>query len=201
MHKAHFLRDVLICSLGAYGGPEAHFAVFLDHLVTKKHYLSEEELVELLALTSILPGPTSTQTITAVGYKLGGPVLAFLTLLVWALPAILVMSTLSFLYQLLQKWQISSSILRYIGPMAVGFIFLAAFRIGKKVLTDGLTIILFLFGLVTTYFIRTPWIFPSALLAGAAVSIIMSKEQGLFNQTKLPGHGAPQPHVRDAWLG
>ncbi len=185
MHKAHFLRDVLICSLGAYGGPEAHFAVFLDHLVTKKHYLSEEELVELLALTSILPGPTSTQTITAVGYKLGGPVLAFLTLLVWALPAILVMSTLSFLYQLLQKWQISSSILRYIGPMAVGFIFLAAFRIGKKVLTDGLTIILFLFGLVTTYFIRTPWIFPSALLAGAAVSIIMSKEQGLFNQTKL----------------
>ncbi|MGE4465157.1 chromate transporter, partial [Sphaerochaeta sp.] len=88
MHTAHFLKDVLLCSLGAYGGPEAHFAVFLDHLVSKKHYLSEEELVELLALTSILPGPTSTQTITAVGYKLGGPLLALLTLLVWALPAI-----------------------------------------------------------------------------------------------------------------
>ena len=31
-----FLGDVLICSLGAYGGPEAHFSVFLDHLVAKK---------------------------------------------------------------------------------------------------------------------------------------------------------------------
>ena len=185
MHTAHFLKDVLLCSLGAYGGPEAHFAVFLDHLVSKKHYLSEEELVELLALTSILPGPTSTQTITAVGYKLGGPLLALLTLLVWALPAILVMSTLSFLYQLLQRWEISSSILRYIGPMAVGFIFLAAYRIGKKVITDALTIILFLVGLVTTYFIRTPWIFPSVLLFGAMVSIIMSKEPELFNKAKL----------------
>lgn len=185
MHTAHFLKDVLICSLGAYGGPEAHFAVFLDHLVSKKHYLSEEELVELLALTSILPGPTSTQTITAVGYKLGGPLLAFLTLLVWALPALIVMSTLSFLYQVLENRQISSSILRYIGPMAVGFIFLAAFRIGKKVLTDSLTIVLFLVGLVTTYFIRTPWIFPTVLLFGAIVSIVFSKETELFNKAKL----------------
>lgn len=177
----HFLKDVLICSLGSYGGPEAHFGVFLDHLVSKKHYLTEEELVELLALTSILPGPTSTQTITAVGYRIGGPLLAFLTLLVWALPPILVMTTLSFLYQFLKDHQISEDMLRFIGPMAVGFIFLAAFKIGKKVLTDGLTIGLFLFGLLTTYFIRSPWIFPTVLVLGGVVSILSSKESELFN--------------------
>jgi len=48
-----FLKDVLVCSLGAYGGPEAHISVFLDVLVVKRHYLSEEELVELVALCSI----------------------------------------------------------------------------------------------------------------------------------------------------
>ncbi len=181
----HFLKDVLICSLGAYGGPEAHFGVFLDHLVSKKHYLSEEELVELLALTSILPGPTSTQTITAVGYRMGGPLLAFLTLLVWALPPVLVMTTLSFLYQFLKDHQISEDILRFIGPMAVGFIFLAAFRIGRKVLTDGLTIALFLFGALTTYFIRSPWIFPTVLLMGGAVSILSSNEKNLFNRITI----------------
>jgi chromate transporter len=58
-HKI-FLKDVLICSLSAYGGPEAHMSVFLDQLVSKKHYLEEDELVELIALCSILPGPTST---------------------------------------------------------------------------------------------------------------------------------------------
>ena len=31
-----FLKDVLISSLGAYGGPEAHFGVFTDQLVVKK---------------------------------------------------------------------------------------------------------------------------------------------------------------------
>lgn len=180
-----FLKDVLICSLGAYGGPEAHFGVFLDHLVSKKQYLSEEELVELLALTSILPGPTSTQTITAVGYRMGGPLLALLTLFVWAFPPILGMTALSFLYQFLKDHQISEDILRFIAAMAVGFIFLAAFRIGKKVLVDRLTITLFLFGSLATYFIRSPWIFPAVLLIGGAISIIASKEKNLFNKITI----------------
>ncbi len=51
-----FLRDVFICSLGAYGGPEAHMSVFVDQMVAKKRYLTEDELVELMALCSILPG-------------------------------------------------------------------------------------------------------------------------------------------------
>ncbi len=45
--------------------------------MTKKAYLTEEEMVELIALNSVLPGPTSTQTIVSIGYKTGGPGLAF----------------------------------------------------------------------------------------------------------------------------
>jgi len=60
-----FLKDVLICSLGAYGGPEAHMGVFMDQMVAKRKYLTEEDLIELIALCSILPGPTSTQTIVS----------------------------------------------------------------------------------------------------------------------------------------
>jgi chromate transporter len=61
VHYPAFLKDVLICSLGAYGGPEAHLGVFLDRMVTKKRYLNEQDFVELMALCSILPGPTSTR--------------------------------------------------------------------------------------------------------------------------------------------
>ena len=181
----HFLKDVLICSLGAYGGPEAHFGVFLDHLVTKKHYLEEEDLVELLALNSILPGPTSTQTIVSVGYRIGGPLLAFFTLMVWALPVVLIMTALSFLYQILEELQISGKILRFIGPMAVGFIVLAAYRIGKKVLIDKTSYVLFMLGAVTTYFIRSPWIFPLVLIIGGISSVLSSRETDLFQKTKL----------------
>ncbi len=187
-HKANwksFLKDVFICSLGAYGGPEAHYGVFTDQLVIKKKYLSEEELVELIALCSILPGPTSTQTIVSIGYKTGGPLLAFFTMLVWALPVLIVMTLLSFLYQFLETNNISQSILRFIGPMAVGFIVVAAFRIGRKVVTDKLTIILLLFGAITTYLVRDPWIFPSVLIIGGIVSIVTSKEKDLWNRVKL----------------
>ena len=180
-----FLKNVLICSLGAYGGPEAHMGVFMDQLVVKKQYLKEEELIELLALCSILPGPTSSQTIVAVGYKVGGPLLALLTMLVWALPAIIVMTALSFLYQFLAAYNLSNDWLRYIGPMAVGFIVLASFKIGKKVATDKLTVGLMIFGAVTTYFFRQAWVFPLVLLIGGGMSILFSKEKNSWNKVKL----------------
>jgi len=183
--RLKFLKDVFICSLGAYGGPEAHFSVFLDQMVVKRKYLTEEELVELVALCSILPGPTSTQTMVSIGYKLGGTVLGFLALVVWALPVLTVMTALSFLYQFLAYGGFSGEILRYIGPMAVGFIIVAAFRIGKKVVKDLPTGILMIFGAVTTYFIRAPWIFPVVLLSGGAVTILLSKEKNKWNRIKI----------------
>lgn len=180
-----FLKDVFICSLGAYGGPEAHYGVFTDQLVIKKKYLTEEELVELIALTTILPGPSSTQTIVAIGHKTGGPWLAMLTMLVWALPVLLLMTVLSFLSQFLDVMNIPREGLRYIGPMVVGFILVAAYRIGRKVVKDKSTLLLFVFGGVATYFIRQPWIYPLVLMSGGAASVITSKEKGIWNRVKL----------------
>ena len=185
VRRLTFLRDVLICSLGAYGGPEAHMSVFLDHMVVKRNYLGERDLVELIALCSILPGPTSTQTIVSIGYKMGGPSLAFFTMLVWALPVLVVMSVLSFLYQFLDARAIPFEVLRYIGPMAVGFIVVAAFRIGRKVVVDRTTAMLMIFGAVATYVIRAPWIFPLVLVFGGAVTILTSPERDLWNRVTL----------------
>ena len=182
---SHFLKDIFICSLGAYGGPSAHYGVFTDQLVTKKQYLSEEELVELVALCSVLPGPTSTQTIVSIGYKTGGPLLAFFTMLVWAFPVLVAMTALSFLYQFLDRMNMDQSGLRYIGPMAVGFIIVAAYRIGRKVVTDKLTILLLLFGAITTYFIRAPWIYPLVLIIGGGVAVLASKKKNIWNHVKL----------------
>jgi len=180
-----FLKDVLVCSLGAYGGPEAHMSVFMDQLVARKKYLTEEDLIELIALCSILPGPTSTQTIVAIGYRAGGPLLALLTMLVWALPVLVVMTALSFLYQFLSARDISGDILRFIGPMAVGFIIVAAYRIGRKVVTDTTTALLMIFGAVTTWFIRDPWIFPLVLVIGGAVSILIARESDIWNRVRF----------------
>src|SRR6187402_291211 len=87
-----FLKDVLMLAVTTFGGPQAHLAHFQKILVDKRKYLSEEDLLEINSLCQILPGPTSTQTLTAVGFKIGGPNLAYLTLLVWILPAVILMT-------------------------------------------------------------------------------------------------------------
>jgi len=106
-------------------------------------------------------------------------------MLVWALPVIIAMTVLSFLYQILNNLNISTDGLRYIGPMAVGFIVLAAFRIGKKVAIDGFTVILLVLSGVITYFIRDPWIFPVVLIAGGIASILHSGEKDLWNKVRI----------------
>ncbi len=180
-----FLKDVLICSLGAYGGPEAHYGVFTDQMIVKKKYLTEDELVELIALTGMLPGPSSTQTIISIGYKVGGPLLAFLTLLIWALPAILIMTLFSFLYDFLVRINLDANGLRYIGPMAVGFIGVAAYRIGRKVIKGYTTLILFIMAGIITFFFRQPWVFPSVLIVGGLITAYASKEKGIWHHVKL----------------
>ncbi|MBN2796386.1 MAG: chromate efflux transporter [Clostridia bacterium] len=185
MNKITFLKDVLICSLGAYGGPSAHYGVFTDQMVVKKKYLNEKELVELIALNSILPGPTSTQTIVSIGYKVGGPSLAFLTMLVWAVPALIFMTTLSFLYAILVKLNLNLEGLRFIGPMAVGFIIVAAYRINKKVLTNRMTWILMFSSALITYFVRVPWIYPLVLMSGGIIAYIFSKDEKRHEKIKL----------------
>lgn len=180
-----FLWDVFLCSLGAYGGPEAHFGIFIDQLVVKKRYLSEEEMAEFIALTTILPGPSSTQTIVAIGHKIGGPWLGLLTMLVWSLPVLLFMTLLSFLSQFLLEHNISQDGLRFVGPMAVGFVTVAAFRIGRSVVKDPVTLALLLLGAVTTYLIREPWIYPAVLVTGGVVTMITSNEDKTWNRIDL----------------
>ena len=40
--QGQYLKDVFLCSLVAFGGPEAHLGVFYERLVAKKNYLSEK---------------------------------------------------------------------------------------------------------------------------------------------------------------
>jgi chromate transporter len=161
-----FLRDVLILAFTTFGGPQVHMAMFITHFCQKRGYLSEAELLELHALCSVLPGPTSTQTITALGYRIGGANLAYLTLLVWITPAVLIMSLAAFgMSQLVNR-----DILRFIQPIGVGFLIHAGYTIGLKVVKNPLGVFLMLLSAIAAYVFQSPWICPVALIFGGAVT-------------------------------
>src|SRR6187402_315513 len=102
MTKRHFLflRDVLIYTFTAFGGPQAHIAMLLRDFVEKRNYITEEELMELNALAQVLPGPSSTQTLVGIGWKVGGLRLAIITFLIWILPSAAIMCAAAVCYNM-----------------------------------------------------------------------------------------------------
>ncbi|MBC5774458.1 chromate efflux transporter [Pontibacter sp. KCTC 32443] len=171
-----FLKDVLMLALTAFGGPQAHIAMMFKLLVEKRRYLTDQELIELNALCQILPGPTSTQTITAIGFKIGGPSLAYLTLLVWIAPAAIIMAIAAIVISYLQEQNISLHFLRIIQPMAVGFVAFAAWKISVKVVNTKVAITLMVIAAVLSYFFRSPWVYPLLLIAGGAVTALRFRQ-------------------------
>lgn len=171
-----FLRDVLWFAVSAFGGAQAHFALMFDIFVHKRRYITEEELIELNALCQVLPGPTSTQTITAIGFKIGGPFLAFLCLLVWILPAVAIMTGAALLINQFQEQGISVSFAKFIQPMAVGFVAFAAYRLSFKVINGKLSFFLMVVAATVSIYIRTPYVFPVLLLLSGAITAIKFRQ-------------------------
>lgn len=180
-----FLRDVVILAVSAFGGPQAHLAMMLDMLVKKRGYLNENELIELNALCQILPGPTSTQTLTAIGFKVGGPNLAYLTLLIWIIPAFLVMTTAGIAISYFGAQGVSLSFTKYIQPMAVGIVAYSAYVIIKKVVKTKLAFVLMLVSAVISYLARSPFAFPIILIIGGSITAFNYKKQPIEQRAKL----------------
>ena len=173
-----FLRDTFLLAMSAFGGPQAHISHMFKLMVDKRRYVSEEELIELNALCQILPGPTSTQTITAIGYKIGGTKLALLTLLVWILPAGGAMVFISIYFTILEGEGISLEFTKFIQPMALVFIFYSGLKLSEKVLKSKVANVLFVvsvfLSIAITYLLGHQKIgavfFPILLIIGGVIT-------------------------------
>ncbi len=169
-------------ALTTFGGPQAHLAHFQKVLVNKRGYLSEGDLMELNSLCQILPGPSSTQTLVGIGYRIGGANLAYLTLLVWTLPSVIFMTIIAIsLFDIQQKnWSLEFT--RFIQPMAVGFVSYAAYTISLKTVHTKTGIFIMIASAITSYFIQTPVIYPIILLLAGVIASL--KFRGLQKEAK-----------------
>jgi chromate transporter len=180
-----FLRDVFMLAVSAFGGPQAHIAMFIKILVKKRAYLTEEDLLELNALCQILPGPTSTQTVTAIGYRIGGANLAYLTLLVWMIPAVTVMTTAAILIGQYQAKNLDLAFTKFIQPMAVGFISYGAYTIASKVVNTKSAGALMALSAIVTYFINKPAALPIVLVFAGTLTAFKYKRHEIEEKQKV----------------
>jgi len=170
-----FLKAVFLHSITAFGGPQGHMGMMLKTFVHKRRDVTEEELVEYNSFCQLLPGASSTQTLTLIGYKRGGVSLAVLTLLIWLAPACILMGAFSFLLTN-NKQDLTSSLFKYIQPVAIGFLFYASIRMFSISIKNFITLIIMISAMCITYLLfKTPWVFPLLIVAGGIATNFSSK--------------------------
>ncbi len=184
-----FLKAVLLYACTAFGGPQVHLAMMIKTFSQKRKDVSEEELTEYNAFCQILPGPSSTQTVFLIAYKRGGVSLALLTLLIWILPATLLMALFSFLLLYLDAKQLNEGLFAFINPMSLGSIIYAATKMTQKSVKHKATWAIMLGSALITIFIHSPWVFPAIILAAGIISN--------FSDKRIPGEN--KTHFKVNW--
>jgi len=171
-----FLKNVFLHSITAFGGPQAHIAMMMKTFVQQTPYISKEELLEYNAFCNLLPGASSTQTLTLIGYKRGGLPLAIITLLIWIAPASILMGGFSFLLHYIDQRSLHVDIFKFIPSMAVGFLVYASVMAFGVSIKNLITWIIMVFGAVATFILfRFPWIFPALIVFGGIATNISQK--------------------------
>ncbi|RZK68486.1 MAG: chromate transporter, partial [Pedobacter sp.] len=165
-----FIRDVIFFTFTAFGGAQAHLALLLKYFVKNVKYISEEELLELNALSQVLPGPASTQTLVGIAYKVGGLKLSLITFLIWILPSAAIMTFAAITFGRLDQKQKFAEILQYIQPIALGIVAFGAYNLSKRVLVSQLSIFLAIAAVIATLVLKNAYVFPIGILIGGMIS-------------------------------
>lgn len=171
-----FLKAVFLHSITAFGGPQGHFGMMLKTFVHRRKDITEEELIDFNSFCQLLPGASSTQTLTLIGYKRGGVPLAVLTLSIWILPACILMGGLSFLLEYIDKKTLTTDIFKFIAPMAVGFLAFAAWFAIKMAVKNKVTVIITGVTVAISFiFFKSSGIFPLLILLAGIITNLSSK--------------------------
>ena len=144
--------------------------------VDKRRDVTKEELMEYVSFCQMLPGASSTQTLTLIGYKRGGIPLAIVTLLIWVLPACILMGLLSFIIAGMGSANLQTSAFQFIQSMAIGFLAYAVVRTFKISVNNLITRIIMVFATIITFLLfKTPWVFPALFILGGITTNLSSR--------------------------
>ncbi len=169
-----FLKSVFYYACTAFGGPTAHIGIMQKYFVEKRKDVTSEELFDIFSFCQLLPGPSSTQTVTLIGYKRGGWPLATLTLLIWILPAIILMILFAIAVQALNQKEYTH-ILQWVQPAAIGFLAYACVKATQTSIKSFATVAIMIIACATSVLFKSPWIFPMLIIIAGVITNLSSK--------------------------
>jgi len=159
MNLSKVTKICLYLGFISFGGPIAHIGIFKKLLIEDRKFLSESEFTDLFNICNVIPGPTSSQLITAImTIKTKSVFAGLVSFLCFNMPALIFMILLANLLQNTFRIQEFSSLspenytwhylilLFFLGvcQSAVANIFQAAFTLSDKIKNNSLQLLLLL---------------------------------------------------------
>ena len=137
----------------AFGGPAAHIAMMREEVVRRRQWMSDERFVDLIGITNLIPGPSSTELAIYLGYLRAGWPGLFVAGICFIAPAMLIVLAISWAYVTYGALPQVGWLFYGIQPVVVAIIAQAIWNLGrtifKGVLAAGvalLVLVLYLLG-------------------------------------------------------
>ncbi len=172
----------------AFGGPAAHTALMHSEIVQRRKWLTDQEFLDLLGATNLIPGPNSTEMAIHVGYlRAGWPGLiagglCFLT------PAMIMVLGLAWAYVRFGSMPQAQELLYGIKPVVIAIIVQAIWSLGRRATK---TLFLGACGLIilASYFLLH--INEIALLFGGGLAIMLLENFQRLRKARLAALSIP----------
>jgi chromate transporter len=153
-----------------FGSGYVLLAFLRTDLVEHWHWLTENQLLDAVAVGQFTPGPVFT-TATFIGYILGGPKAAFVATLGIFLPSFFLVAVSGPLIPRLRKSTVTGAFLDGVNVASLALMGVVAWQLGTASLVDWLTVLLAIIAIILLlrFKINSVWL----VLAGAAIGLLV----------------------------
>lgn len=150
----------------SFGGGYAMLPLIEKEIIQTHGWMTTAELVDIIAISEMTPGPVAINTATFLGYKVAGVWGAVVTTLAVTLPSFMVMSLIFYFISKFKNSPYIDWIFSGLRPVVLGLIGAAAINVGK----DAMDFKSMLIGIVLFYIITFKKFNPilGIVLAGVA---------------------------------
>jgi chromate transporter len=162
----------------AFGGPAAHIAIMHAEVVVRRKWLTDEEFLDLLGATNLIPGPNSTEMAIHIGYLRAGWPGLLLGGFCFIAPATLIVLALAWLYVQFGTTPQAGWLLYGVKPVVIAIIAQALWTLGSKALKNK-TLALVGVIVLALYFLGVNEI--ALLFAGGLVYMLIANIQRVRN--------------------
>ncbi|HEX3017951.1 MAG TPA: chromate transporter [Caproicibacter sp.] len=110
-YKALFLSTFSVSAF-TFGGGYVIVPLMKQKFCDTLHWMNEDEMLDIIAISQSLPGPMVVDASALVGYRLAGVTGALVALLATILPPLVILSVISLFYQAFKTNRVVNAVLR-----------------------------------------------------------------------------------------